>query len=784
MSVTDSIPPKLPEEEIRALAESLYGVQCEVLRSLGSFIDQNYYLRNANGDEYTLKIHDAAESAAVLQMQTAAARLLATELPNIQFPTANLSLDGKTLETVHSNGQDHAVRLLNYVPGTLFSELLSFSSAILKDTGFTLAHMDTKLEGFAHPGAFRPGLPWDLQNAAAVRPLCECIEDHGLRRLANYFFLQYEVEVKPRLAELRQSIVHDDSHRYSLLTDAVAHKVTGVIDFGDMVHTYTINNLAISLSDLLVQCDDLIGSSCMVVNAYHSVRPLHDAELAVLYYLIGTRLSIYSAMSAKAAKQDPDNTHAQIKRVAAAKLLRAWITINPLHFEDQIRIACDLQTGKNERSKRASAQVEKRKNLFPASLYTHYKEPISLYKGALQYLYSDDGKTYLDCVNNVCQWGHCHPDIVRAGQQQIARLNTNSRYLFEQMTEYAERLLQYFPEELDTCFLVNSGSEANDLALRLAKAHSGNTDVLVIDKAYHGNSSVCTDISPNRIDRAGGPGLPDYVHSVSIPDGYRGKYRSEDQNDIGSSYAQDVASTISDLHRQNKTIAAFYAESLIGTGGQIVLPPGYLKKAYQFVRAAGGLCIADEVQVGFARTANQMWCFESHGVVPDIVTLGKPIGNGHPMAAVITRRDIANSFDNGITYFNTFGGNPVSCATGLAVLDVLEQEQLLANTRVISRDLTERLLVLQSKHPIIGDVRGQGLYIGVELVSDSGTREPATEQTASVVALAKEAGLLLNANGYDNNIIKIKPPLIIDEKDIEQIIDTLDHCLAEVTKAG
>jgi 4-aminobutyrate aminotransferase-like enzyme len=403
-----------------------------------------------------------------------------------------------------------------------------------------------------------------------------------------------------------------------------------------------------------------------------------------------------------------------------------------------------------------------------------------LEQSAFQYFYDQSGATYLDCVNNVCQWGHCHPSIVRAAQKQMATLNTNSRYVYEQMAAFAERLTDTMPDGLDTVFFVNSGSEANDLAARLARAYTGNNDFVVVDRAYHGNSSLSTDLSPNRIDRPGRPGLPNYVRKTECPDLYRGRFRDDDPNAV-QHYINDLGSVIDDMVAVDRSPAAFFAESLIGTGGQIVFPENYLASVYTKVRAAGGVCVADEVQVGFGRTGDHVWCFQSQGVTPDIVTMGKPIANGHPMAAVVTRREIAEAFDNGITYFNTFGGNPVSCAIGLACLDVLEQEELMTNTQAVSKALMTGLAELRAAHELIGDVRGLGLYIGVELVTDRQARLPATQAAKKIVESMKTQGVLVNTNGYDSNVLKIKPPMIIDHADVSHLLEAFESALSELS---
>ena len=280
------------------------------------------------------------------------------------------------------------------------------------------------------------------------------------------------------------------------------------------------------------------------------------------------------------------------------------------------------------------------------------------------------------------------------------------------MAEYADRLTATMPDPLSVCFFVNSGSEANDLALRLAHAYTGQRDVIVVDKAYHGNSDRCTEISPHRIDRPGKPGLPVHVHKIMVPDTFRGPYKGAD---AGKKYAADVVNILENITNEKRGVSAFIAESLVGTGGQIVLPDGYLEQVYKHIRNSGGVCVADEVQMGFGRIGTHVWCFESQNVIPDIVTMGKPIANGHPMAAVVTTSEIAAAFNNGVSYFNTFGGNPVSCIAGLAVLDILDGENLLANVSALSEKLFLRLRELQDKYDCIADVRGLGLYVGVEL---------------------------------------------------------------------
>jgi 4-aminobutyrate aminotransferase-like enzyme len=399
-----------------------------------------------------------------------------------------------------------------------------------------------------------------------------------------------------------------------------------------------------------------------------------------------------------------------------------------------------------------------------------YDTPLHIVRGRGQYLSASDGRAYLDLVNNVCHVGHCHPRVVGALSEQAARLNTNTRYLHETVLAYAERLTATLPEALDVCFLVNSGSEANELALRLARAATGRHDVLVIDGAYHGSTGTCVEMSPYKFNGPGGSGKANWVHVVSTPDTYRGGVTVAD-------LAAEVEQVIGAAASGGRPIAAFFAESLLSCGGQIPLPDGYLAAAFEHVRAAGGVCIADEVQVGFGRVGDAMWGFELQGVVPDIVVMGKPIGNGHPLGAVVCTREVAEAFDSGMEFFSTFGGNPVSAAVGMAVLDVIELESLQGRAAELGARFIAGLEDLRGRHAIIGDVRGRGLFLGVELVRDHETLEPAADEASAIVNAMKHRGVLLATDGPLHNVIKIKPPMVLSEDDVDMALREFDNVL-------
>jgi 4-aminobutyrate aminotransferase-like enzyme/Ser/Thr protein kinase RdoA (MazF antagonist) len=422
--------------------------------------------------------------------------------------------------------------------------------------------------------------------------------------------------------------------------------------------------------------------------------------------------------------------------------------------------------------------LTRRRSLLGKNLSISYQHPLKIVRGWMQYLYDETGRAYLDVYNNVPLVGHNHPRVVKAAQEQLALLNTNTRYLHDNVNRYAERLTRLLPEPLRVCFFVNSGSEANELALRLSRALTKREDVIVLEHAYHGHTSTLIDISPYKFDGPGGSGKKPWVHVAPLADDYRGPYRRDDKY-AGAKYAHHVAEILERARAEGRGIAAYIAETLPSVGGQIVFPPGYLAEVYSHVRAAGAVCIADEVQVGFGRLGTHFWGFETQGVVPDIVVLGKPIGNGFPLAAVITTAEIAESFNNGMEFFSTFGGNPVASAAGLAVLDVLEDEHLQEHALQAGAYLMRSLKSLQERHALIGDVRGSGLFLGIDLVLDRETREPAPLQASYVVNRLRDCGILTGTDGPHHNVIKLRPPLVFSHADADLFVRTLEAILQE-----
>lgn len=453
--------------------------------------------------------------------------------------------------------------------------------------------------------------------------------------------------------------------------------------------------------------------------------------------------------------------------VAALSELPVWRSICPnpnliLRIPEGTDIHAHMKT---------ETLAQERQVVMSRALSLNFQKHLEIVSGQGAYLVDRAGTKYLDLVNNVAHLGHSHPRVVEAAYKQMLTLNTNTRYWNQNAIEYARALASTFPDPLSVVFFVNSGSEANDLALRLAQAHTKAKGMMVLEHAYHGHITSIIDISPYKFNGKGGAGRPDHVRVAPIPDAYKGLHRGEGS---GAKYAAEFKRELDSLAQP---LCAFISESIVSTGGQVPLAPDFLKQAFEMTRAAGGVCIADEVQIGMGRVGTHFWGFEMHDVVPDIVTMGKPIGSGHPLAAVVTTPEIAHSFINGMEYFNTFGGNPVSAAIGLTVLDVIVDESLQRNALVTGSYLMDEVRKLSTEIEFIGDVRGSGLFIGVELVSNKATQEPGTQITKDLIEFARENGVFLSSDGPADNVLKIKPPMIIGKAEVDQFLDVLKRGL-------
>ena len=421
--------------------------------------------------------------------------------------------------------------------------------------------------------------------------------------------------------------------------------------------------------------------------------------------------------------------------------------------------------------------IKRRKKYLAPSFSISYDEPLHIVSGSGQYLYDSNGKKYLDAVNNISHVGHCHPKVVEAANNQNQKLNTNTRYLHDSILTYAQNLSETLPEELGVCYFTNSGSESNDLALRIARQYNDSYESIVLSGAYHGHTSSLIDISPYKFLGPGGKGKPSFVQVIPMPDIFRGEHKLYNAKPE-EYYLGLLKEAVNKIKRKRKQLAFFMVEPIMGCGGQVIIPSGFMRKSFEIVKQAGGLCIVDEVQIGFGRVGSHFWGFEMSGVEPDIITIGKSIGNGHPLSVVITKKYIAESFNNGMEYFNSFGGNPVSCKIGQAVLNVIKEEKLQKNAYETGVYLLEGLKVLKDKYNIVGDIRGRGLFIGVELIKKYDGMIPASIEADLIVNQMRQKGVLISSDGPDHNVLKIKPPLIFSKKNADYLLETLDAVLS------
>jgi 4-aminobutyrate aminotransferase-like enzyme len=458
--------------------------------------------------------------------------------------------------------------------------------------------------------------------------------------------------------------------------------------------------------------------------------------------------------------------------VAPASQRGTWLSLSP-----DANLLLGAPPERFARRPSTSTLAAGRRRYFGGNVRWSYGDaPLQVVRGWMQYLFDETGRTYIDAYNNVPHVGHAHPRVTGTVAAQLHTLNTNTRYLHEAALTYAAELTSRFPAPLEVVYFTASGSEANELAIRLARAYTRERDLVVMDAAYHGHTSTLIDVSPYKHGGPGGSGAPEWVHASPVPDVYRGVYRDRD---AGAKYARDVGTMINGIRERGRGVCGFLAETCPSVAGQIVPPPGYFTEAYRHVRAAGGVCIADEVQTGFGRLGTHFWAFEAHGVVPDIVVLGKPIANGYPMGAVVTTRAIAESFENGMEFFSTFGGSTAACVAALETLRVTIDDGLQAHALRVGRHLLSRLHALQHTHESIGDCRGSGLFIGVELVRNRETRAPAPDDASSVVNRMRELGVLTGTDGPFHNVIKIRGPMPLTEGDADCIAAAMDRALRE-----
>ena len=770
-------PPRFPLDRLVGLARDLWGVAGEFTPLEGER-DQNHRVTTADGTSYVLKVSAAGESEGAVDFQVAALRHLERNAPDLPVPRIIASKGGNDREWIAAaDGTRHMVRLLSWLPGVPISQGKPLTIGTLRSAAAFQARLACGLRGLFHPHA-RHFVAWDIQRALLLDPGVQAWVADDAKALCAEFHARAVRDVLPRLPALRAQVVHSDGHADNLLRAGPdTDEIVGVIDFGDMVHAPLVQDLAVTLASFARHGEMSLDNAVAQVEAWNAVLPLMDDELEVLHDLtllrLATALALYD-FRIHATEKPAALAHGRAARTSCVRCRGSSRSIATRYTS---AIAPPAAASVEPRRTSTSTSLRERRSLALGPSYRlFYDRPVHLVRGEGTWLYDAEGRRYLDCYNNVASVGHCHPHVVAALSRQAATLNTHTRYLHDNVVRYAERLTATMPEPLRVCYFVCTGTEAIDLAIRIARVVSKNEGVIVSDDSYHGNSNVVGTASTCMYPKSE---QPDWLATVPPPNGYRGEYRYGTP-DLGRKYAAYIDPAIAKLRERKQGAAAWVCDIIFDSNGTILSPPGYLEYTAGAIRAAGGLFIADEVQSGFYRTGDEMWAFNYSDVVPDIVALGKPIGDGHPIGAVITTPAIAAKFAAKFSYFNTFGGNPVSAAVGMAVLDVLEREGIQQNVIAAGKVLEPGLAKLAARYPLIADVRGKGLFWGLEIVRDHETRAPAVEEADRIMNLLREDGFLLGRTGAFDNVIKVRPPLVFTPDNARMLLEGLDRALGRV----
>jgi len=748
------------------LINNFYSFDTIKIEKLVGYENVNYLVTN-KGQKFVFKTYPySSELFDTLIAETDVLNTLNRSMEG-KFPEPVKNANNKYIEKTEVAGELKIIRMLSYIEGELFAKV-EHNKKLFASFGTFLASMDKKFSGCNNYIIRSKCYKWDIQHFPLNKKYIKDLPDAQNRKVLEYFFQQFDELVLPVLPELRKSIIHGDANDLNVVVKD--NEVCGIFDFGDLVYSQLINELAIAIAYSLLDKENPIEYASYILKAYHKVLPLEKREIDILYYLIASRLCTSACNSAYHRKQDPENSYISQNEKSVLKLLHQWLGINPVFAKNAFRSAVGMHI---ENPKSTSQVIKERHKVISPVLDLSYTKPIYMNRSAFQYMFDEYGNTFLDAYNNIPHVGHSHPRVVDAGQKQMARLNTNTRYIYDELSQYATRLLSKFPASLNKVYFVNSGSEASDLAIRIAKTYTGQNNVMVTEYGYHGSTQTGIDISDYKFNHKNGQGQKDYIIKTNISDTYRGKYRNNDGS-AGGNYAQDV---ITDLLKKNKPVAAFISEPIVGCGGQVPLAKGYMEKLYPAIRNQGGICISDEVQTGFGRLGNYFWGYEAHNIIPDIVIIGKPMGNGHPMGAVITSNEIAKSFEKGVEFFSSFGGNPVSCAIGMAVLEVLEEEELQENAKHTGDYYMKSLKELSKEFECVGNVRGMGLFLGVEIIKDPETLEPDTGLASIIKNELRNRNILISSDGPNDNILKTKPPLCFNRDNVDKVVQNIYEIL-------
>ncbi len=753
-------PPIVQTAEAETIANAMYGIVARA-HALEGERDRNFLLESDAGclpDRFVLKFIDLTADAAIIECQTAALAHLAETAADFPVPRVIPTRAGEPLGVTEIRGVTWRVRLVSYLPGRLALSVRA-DVKLLRNIGARLAQLDHALRGFFHSALGQP-IAWDVRRARELMPALDLVPP-AIRSLVHSAL----VPLTQRLSDLRglrSQAIHGDCHPRNLLVDESAQICVGIFDFGDMIHAPLIFEPAVAMAEFLTENCATLDGVAELLTGYVAVQPLTGADVDVLYDLVAARIAVAVLIQARRTEHQPDaaqvinvaqatNTINELAVAALDKLVtRGREALSSLWHEAAGTVSSVAPSG--------PALLERRHRALGRFAELSYERPLHLVRGEGVWVYTAQGERLLDVYNNVPHVGHAHPQVVAAIHQQMKRIASNTRYLDEAIVQYALRLNSTLAVSLDTCLFVNSGSEANDIAWRIAKAHTGRAGALVMTHAYHGITDAVTGLSP-----AINVKTPPHVETLELGLAIRGSSETA---------RGDVTAALARLRSRGFEPAAFFIDSALTSSGIYDPPKSWSREVAAAVRAAGALIIGDEVQYGLGRSGSDFWGFERRGYLPDIVTLGKPVGNGYPMGVVVGSRALLEKFQKDTGFFSTFGGNPVAAVAGLAVLRVLDKERLMENSATTGAYFRDRLVELKSQYEVIREVRGAGLMIGVEIAGAM----PAV-LTKRLVNGLREHGVLIGSEGPGANVLKMRPPLPFRPAHADLVIAALHSVL-------
>jgi 4-aminobutyrate aminotransferase-like enzyme/Ser/Thr protein kinase RdoA (MazF antagonist) len=760
--------------EAERIARDLYGLAVTI-SALPGERDCNFRLRTADAPgagarEFVLKVLDLATDAESTDCLVSVLDHLAEQDAALPVPRLFPTQQGQAIGRFTADGIDYATCLVSFLPGRLLAASPP-STALLQNLGATLARVDRALQGFFHPSLTRR-LAWDVRRLPELAQFGSYIESAALRDTVDQVSSAFRTSL-PRLRGLRSQAIHGDCHASNLLVDIGGQSICGILDFGDMIHAPRIFEPAVAMSELLTEAAAPLESVAAVLHGYAQSQTLQADEVESLYDIIAARHAV--TILVHAWRRRHDRQGARVLDEAAVHSGRSLDRLLNADRQALTRTWYEAAGTLPAAAPAAARAVElaRRHRLMGAGAELFYEKPLHFVRGAGVWLYDAQGRAYLDGYNNVPHVGHTHPTVVAAIQRQTAILATHTRYLHGDILEYAEQLTARLPAHLDTCIFVNSGSEANDVAWRMAQMATGHRGGLVMDHAYHGITDAVAALTPG----VGQPRDPRVV-TVAPPPAHLRVSDGMDSAELAAAI-QDTDGAIARLAEQGFAPAAFYIDTGITSSGIFDPPPAWAAAVTARVRAAGGLIVADEVQYGLGRSGSHFWGFERRGLEPDIVTMGKPVGNGYPMGVVIANRALIEAFQAAFGFFSTFGGNPVAAAAGLAVLKVLDQEQLMANAAATGGYLRAQLESVAARHECLGQVRGAGLLLGLDVLGPDG-QAAKLRNKRMVNALATEFRILIGYEGPQASILKLRPPMPFGREHADLLVHAIDAAATAV----